>query len=70
LQGYPPFDKILRDALNLGVRVYACAVSKDVLKQEGVTEEAVEDGVGLEDLDVFLKNALPAAKNGGIVTFI
>jgi hypothetical protein len=41
-----------------------------VLKQEGVTEEAVEDGVGLEDLGVFLKNALPAAKNGGIVTFI
>jgi predicted peroxiredoxin len=70
LPGYPPFDKILRDALNLGVRVYACAVSKDVLKQEGITEETVEDGVGLEDLGVFLKNALPAAKNGGIVTFI
>jgi len=70
LPGYPPFDKVLRDAVNLGVRVYACAVSKDVLKHEGVTEETVEEGVGLEDLGLFLKQALPAAKNGGIVTFI
>jgi hypothetical protein len=41
-----------------------------VLKNEGITEQAVESGVGLEDLGIFLKQAVPAAKDGGIVTFI
>ncbi|MEM4280888.1 MAG: DsrE/DsrF/DrsH-like family protein [Candidatus Caldarchaeum sp.] len=70
LPGYPPFDKVLRDAVNIGVKVFACAVSRDVLTKEGITEETVEEGVGLEDLGLFLKQALPAAKNGGIVSFI
>ncbi len=70
LPGYPPFEKLLKDAISFGVKVFACAVSKDVLSKEGVTEQSVEDGVGLEDLGIFLKQALPAARNGGIVTFI
>ncbi|MEM2581435.1 MAG: hypothetical protein QXD09_01350 [Candidatus Caldarchaeum sp.] len=60
----------MRDALKLGDKVFACAVSRDVLTKEGITAETVEDGVGLEDLGLFLKQALPAAKNGGIVIFI
>jgi len=70
LEGYPPFEKLLQDAISLGVNVYACAVSREVLKKEGIDEHTVEKGVGLEDLGIFLKQALPAAKEGGIVTFI
>ncbi len=70
LKGYPPFEKLFRDALSLGVKVYACAASRDVLKNEGITEQSVEPGIGLEDLGIFLKQALPAAKDGGIITFV
>ncbi len=36
----------------------------------GITKETVEEGVELEDVISFLNDAMPAAKNGGIVTFI
>jgi hypothetical protein len=36
----------------------------------GVRPDTVIEGVQLEDAITFLKRALAAAKNGGIVTFI
>jgi len=70
LPGYPPLGEVLRDAIGLGARVYACAASSEILKFQGITPETVEPGVKLEDMMGFLKEALPAAKEGGLVTFI
>jgi len=70
LPGYPPLGQILRDAIKFGAEVCACAASTDILKSQGITPETVEPGVKLEDMIGFLNGALPAAKNGGVVTFI
>src|SRR3990172_9852541 len=70
LPGYPPLGQVLRDAIKYGADVCACAASSDILKNEGITPETVEPGVHLEDMIGFLNGALPAAKNGGGVTFI
>ena len=70
LPGYPPLGQVLRDAIKLGAQVCACAPSMDILKASGVTKDSVEPGVLLEDMIGFLNGALPAAKNGGVVTFI
>src|SRR3990172_8009703 len=42
----------------------------EVLRTFGITKETVEDGARMEDVIGFLSGALPAAKNGGVVTFI
>jgi len=70
LPGYPTLGSVLRDAIKLGAKVCACAASSDILKHEGITPDTVEPGVVLEDMIGFLNGALPAAKNGGVVTFI
>src|SRR6266705_2315252 len=70
LPGYPPLGQILRDAIKYGAEVCACAASSDILKNQGITPETVEPGVKLEDMIGFLNQALPAAKDGGVVTFI
>jgi len=70
LPGYPPLGQILRDAIKLGVEVCACAPSTDILKAQGITKDTVEEGVKLEDMIGFLQGALPAAKDGGVITFI
>ncbi len=70
LPGYPPLGQVLRDAIKYGAEVCACAASSDILKHQGITPETVEPGVKLEDMIGFLNGALPAAKNGGVVTFI
>ena len=70
LPGYPPLGQIIRDAIKLGAEVWACAASKDILKNQGITPETVEPGVKIEDMIGFLNGALPAAKDGGVVTFI
>ncbi len=70
LPGYPPLGQILRDAIKYGAEVCACAASSDILKSQGITPETVEPGVKLEDMIGFLNEALPAAKDGGVVTFI
>ncbi len=70
MSGYPPLGQLLRDALNSGVKVCACAPSPEVLQAMGITRETVEEGVDLEDMISFLNDAMPAAKDGGIVTFI
>ena len=70
LPGAPPLSQLIRDAISNGVRVCACAPSKEMLEQMGVTKETVEEGVELEDVVVFLRSALPAAKKGGLVFFV
>jgi len=70
LPGFPPLGQLLRDAIAQGVDVCACAPSIEVLRTFGITKETVEDGVRMEDVIGFLSVALPAAKNGGVVTFI
>ncbi len=70
LPGFPPLGQVLRDAIRQGVDVCACAPSTEVLKSFGITKETVVDGVRMEDVIGFLSGALPAAKNGGVVTFI
>ncbi len=70
LPGYPPLGQVIRDAIKYGAEVCACAASNDILKNQGITPQTVEPGVKLEDMMGFLNRALPAAKEGGIVTFI
>jgi predicted peroxiredoxin len=70
MPGLPPIEKYVKDAIQAGVRVCACAPSQQMLKEMGVTEENVIEGVHLEDVIGFLKNALPAAQRGGVVLFI
>jgi predicted peroxiredoxin len=70
LPGYPPLGQVIRDAIKFGAEVCACAASSDILKNQGITPQTVEPGVRLEDMMGFLNRALPAAKEGGIVTFI
>jgi len=68
--GFPPLKQVLQDAIKMGVRVCACAPSADILKNLGITKESVVEGVALEDMIGFLNEAFPAAKDGGVVTFI
>jgi predicted peroxiredoxin len=70
LPGYPPLGQVIRDAIKFGAEVCACAASSEILKSQGITPQTVEPGVRLEDMMGFLNRALPAAKEGGIVTFI
>jgi predicted peroxiredoxin len=70
LPGFPPLKQLLRDAISSGVQVCACAPSPEILEAMGITKDTVEEGVELEDVVTFLSEALPAAREGGIVTFI
>ena len=70
MPGAPPLDKYLKDAIDAGVEVTACGPSKEMLAQMGITKDNLEQGVQFEDVVGFLKAALPASKNGGMVLFI
>jgi predicted peroxiredoxin len=70
LPGYPSLEKFLKDAIETGVYVCACAPSTQILEQMGVTEETLEPGVRIEEVIGFLNRALPAAKEGGLVLFV
>jgi predicted peroxiredoxin len=70
IPGFPPLGQLVRDALKQGVEICACAPSPEVLESFGITEETVEPGVTIEDVVTFLNEAMPAAKQGGVVTFI
>ena len=65
MPGAPPLEKYLKDAIDAGV-----GPSKEMLAQMGITKDNLEQGVQFEDVVGFLKAALPAAKNGGMVLFI
>lgn len=70
MPGMPPIDKYVRDAIAAGTSICACAPSKEMLTQFGITESSVIPGVSLEDAIGFLTAALPAAKTGGVVLFV
>jgi predicted peroxiredoxin len=70
MPGMPPIDKYVRDAIAAGTSICACAPSREMLAQLGVTESNVIPGVTLEDAIGFLTAALPAAKTGGVVLFV
>lgn len=70
MPGMPPVEKFVKDAIEAGVEICACAPSLEMLRQMGVTEATALPGVKLEDVVSFLREALPAAKEGGVVTFI
>jgi predicted peroxiredoxin len=70
MPGTPSLDKYLKDAIDAGVEVTACGPSKEMLVQMGITKDNLEQGVQFENVVGFLKAALPAAKNGGMVLFI
>ncbi len=70
LAGAPPLEKYLKDAIAAGVRVTACGPSKDMLKQMGITQDTLEEGIEFEDVIGFLNDALPAAKKGGMIVFL
>lgn len=54
LEGAPPADKLFKDALAQGMKVCACAPSREMLAQMGITEQVVDEGVKLEDVTGFL----------------
>jgi len=68
--GMPPLDKYVKDAIAGGTKVCACAPSKEMLAQMGISNETVLPGVTIEDVIGFLSQALPAAKSGGVVLFV
>lgn len=70
LPGAPPLSRFLNDALSAGVEITACGPSKDFLRQAGISDEVVEKGIGIEDMETFLGRAMPAAQKGGLVLFI
>jgi len=70
MPGMPPLSKLIEDSIKLGVKICACGPTPEFLKQMGITEDKVVEGVELEDVITFLNEALPAAQKGGIVTFI
>jgi len=41
-----------------------------MLAQMGISDSTIEPGVTIEDVVGFLKNALPAAKEGGVISFV
>lgn len=70
MPGMPPLEKLFNDAKEMGVEFTACGPSKEFLAQMGIRPDALESGVEMETVEVFLSRALPAAKEGGIVLFI
>jgi len=69
MDGMPPADKIFQDALKLGVQICACAPSRQMLEQMGITEEVLDEGVRLEDVTGFLLNLKPVTADT-LLTFI
>ena len=69
-EGLPPIDKYIKDAIQAGAKVSACAPSREMLAQLGINESTILPGVDIEDVVGFLNSALPAAKAGGVVLFV
>jgi predicted peroxiredoxin len=70
MPGMPPVSKYVKDAIEAGAYVCACAPSREFLEKMGINEETVLPGVKLEEAITFLNRALIAARNGGIILFI
>jgi predicted peroxiredoxin len=69
MEGMPPADQIFRDALKQGVQMCACAPSRQMLEQMGITEEVIDEGVRLEDVTGFLLDLKPVTADT-LLTFI
>jgi len=69
LEGMPPVDRYLKDALEAGAKVYACGPSKEMLAGMGITEDVLDEGVELEDVSGFLLNLKPVDA-GTLLSFI
>lgn len=63
LEGMPPVEQYLRDALEAGVQVRACGPSKEMLEQMGITEDVLDEGVELEDVTGFLLDLKPVGQD-------
>ncbi|HED04552.1 MAG TPA: hypothetical protein ENI60_07295 [Candidatus Fraserbacteria bacterium] len=59
LPGMPPIAQYLQDALKGGVSISACAPSREMLEQQGITEDLLDKGVKIEDVTGFLLNLKP-----------
>jgi predicted peroxiredoxin len=70
MPGMPPIEKYVKDAIESGAYVCACAPSREFLEKMGINEQSVLPGVKLEEAITFLNRALIAARNGGIILFI
>jgi predicted peroxiredoxin len=70
MPGMPPVSKYVKDAIEAGAYVCACAPSREFLEKMGINGETVLPGVKLEEAISFLNRALIAARNGGIILFI
>ncbi|MBO3755119.1 MAG: hypothetical protein FGF53_09665 [Candidatus Brockarchaeota archaeon] len=68
--GMPPVEKFLEDAISLGAYVSACAPSRKMLEDMGISEQTLYPGVQIEEAVSFLRKALEASKKGGIVLFV
>ncbi|MEM2058501.1 MAG: hypothetical protein QW797_08540 [Thermoproteota archaeon] len=70
MPGMPPVEKYLEDAISLGAYVSACAPSRKMLEDMGISEKTLYPGVQIEEAVSFLRKALEASKKGGIVLFV
>lgn len=70
MQGAPPADKMFKDALAAGVKVCACAPSKEMLVQMGITEDVIDKGVKMEDVTGFLIEVRKDVGAGTLLSFV
>jgi predicted peroxiredoxin len=54
MPGMPPISKYVKDAIEAGAYVCACAPSREFLEKMGINEETVLPGVKLEEAITFL----------------
>lgn len=69
LEGMPPVERYLKDALEAGVKIAACAPSKEMLERLGLTRDVLDEGVDLEDVTGFLLDLKPVTPDT-LLTFI
>ncbi|MEM3421796.1 MAG: DsrE/DsrF/DrsH-like family protein [Candidatus Hadarchaeum sp.] len=70
LPGAPPVDQFFRDAIKMGVNVCACAPSKEMLVQMGISKEVVDKEVKLEDVTGFLLDLKKDVGDSTLLSFI
>ncbi len=70
MQGAPPIDQMFRDALAAGVKVCACAPSREMLTQMGITEQVLDKGVKMEDVTGFLLEVRKDVGDGTLLSFV
>lgn len=69
MEGMPSADQFFKDNLALGVKIYACGPSREMLEEMGITEDILDEGVEIEDVTGFLLNIKPVTEDT-VLTFI